>query len=56
MGYMYDEEQTKKAIDDMGWLHTGDIGYIDSDGFLFITGRMKGMLLLSWCIIVILFL
>lgn len=50
MGYMYDEDQTKKAIDDMGWLHTGDIGFIDSDGFLFITGRMNGRLLLHECI------
>lgn len=43
MGYMYDELGTRKAIDSAGWLHTGDVGYIDSDGFLFITGRIKGI-------------
>jgi long-chain-fatty-acid--CoA ligase ACSBG len=38
-------EKTKEAIDDEGWLHSGDIGRIDSDGFLHITGRIKGMCL-----------
>ena len=42
MGYLYDEEETKKAVNHNGWLHTGDIGHIDSDGFLFFTGRKKG--------------
>ena len=42
MGYMHDEEETRKVIDERGWLHTGDAGHIDSDGFLFITGRIKG--------------
>lgn len=43
MGYLNDEEKTKEAIDDDGWLHSGDIGKVDNDGFLYITGRIKGM-------------
>ena len=39
-GYYKNEEQTSKTIND-GWLHTGDQGYIDEDGYLFLTGRIK---------------
>ena len=42
MGYLNNEEKTKEAIDDEGWLHSGDIGRIDEDGFLYVTGRIKG--------------
>ena len=42
MGYFHNEEKTKEAIDDEGWLHSGDIGKIDKDGFVSITGRIKG--------------
>ena len=44
MGYLNNEEKTKEAIDDEGWLHSGDIGKVDKDGFIFITGRIKGKL------------
>ncbi|CAO1372257.1 unnamed protein product [Diamesa tonsa] len=44
MGYVDDEEKTKEAIED-GWLKTGDIGYIDSNGFVYITGRIKELII-----------
>jgi long-chain-fatty-acid--CoA ligase ACSBG len=45
MGYLNDERQTREAIDDEGWLHSGDIGRIDEDGYLYITGRLKEILI-----------
>ena len=45
MGYLGMEEKTVEAIDEEGWLHTGDIGKTDKDGFLYITGRIKGKVL-----------
>lgn len=45
IGYFNNEEATAEAIDSEGWLHTGDMGVIDKDGFLFIRGRIKNMLL-----------
>jgi long-chain acyl-CoA synthetase len=40
-GYWGKPEETEKAIDGEGWLHTGDLGHIDAEGFLKITGRKK---------------
>lgn len=45
LGYYKNEEATKKAIDEEGWLHSGDMGVIDAVGNLFIRGRIKNMLL-----------
>nr|XP_012150334.1 PREDICTED: 4-coumarate--CoA ligase-like [Megachile rotundata] len=40
-GYLNNPEMTNKTIDSEGWIHTGDIGYYDDDGELFIAGRMS---------------
>lgn len=48
MGYLNDEEKTLETLDsETGLLHTGDLGKLDEDGFLFITGRIKGNLYTS---------
>jgi long-chain acyl-CoA synthetase len=44
-GYYKNAEATKATIDTEGWLHTGDLGITDKDGFIYIKGRSKSMLL-----------
>lgn len=45
LGYFKNEEETAKALDPGGWYHTGDLGTIDPEGNLYISGRIKNMLL-----------
>ena len=45
LGYYKNEKETRKVLDDDGWLHTGDMGTMDPDGTLYIRGRSKTMIL-----------
>ena len=46
-GYWNNPDATAAAIDDEGWLHTGDVGYVDTDGYLVITDRIKDIIVTS---------
>jgi fatty-acyl-CoA synthase len=45
LGYWEDEEQTRATIDEARWLHSGDLGTMDDDGYLQIVGRIKDMII-----------
>ena len=46
LGYYHKEEETKETLRD-GWLHSGDCGYFDEDNYLYVTGRIKNLIILS---------
>ncbi len=46
-GYYKNEKQTREVLTEDGWLKTGDLGYVDKDGYIYISGRSKNMILTS---------
>src|SRR5690606_18836785 len=46
-GYWNDPQATANALDDDGWLHTGDVAVVDDDGFLYLVDRVKDLIIVS---------
>ena len=44
-GYYKDPENTVRTLEPDGWMHSGDVGYMDADGFVFVTGRIKELII-----------
>ena len=47
LGFWNNPEETRRVIDEEGWFHTGDVAHIDADGHVFITGRIKDIIVLA---------
>ena len=47
LGYYDDQAATDEVLEKDGWFHTGDLGYIDDNGYVFMTGRKKNLIILS---------
>ena len=45
MGYLWQEDKTAELVDSEGWVHSGDLGRKDEDGFFYITGRIKEIII-----------
>ena len=46
-GYYRNPEATRQVLSPDGWLRTGDLGFVDAEGYLFVTGRLKDVIILS---------
>ena len=47
-GYWRDPDASSELVDAAGWLHTGDLGQLDADGFLMVTGRKKALIITAY--------